>query len=103
MKIIDFNIAIKVKEEFSVYNRNNFMINEFIGYNEYTAPEMNFNSDYSELVDLWGAGYILEEMTKSIMDIYEIQELKEGLLEEDPEIRMTANEALNHRFFYKSF
>ena len=120
IKIIDFGTA-KIFEQ-------NKSENSIVGSAYYIAPEV-LNQDYNEKCDTWSVGVILymflvgrppfdgrtsEEIINSIKTKNfdennekllqrspEVRDLVKGLLEKDTSKRLSAKEALNHKWFKK--
>jgi len=60
IKVIDFNISKRKNIFYDYTSKNNINLMTHIGTLEYSAPEtLKGYNEYSEQVDLWGAGIIL--------------------------------------------
>ena len=120
IEIIDFGTA-----EIFGQDKN---IKEIVGSSYYIAPEV-LNNEYSEKCDTWSVGVILymflvgsppfngkntEEIINSIrtktfdenneiLNKYseEVRDLVKGLLNKNPDERLSAKQALNHKWFQK--
>lgn len=117
IKLIDFGLAVRLKTD-------NEVLTSVVGSAHYLAPEM-IRQQYSKSVDLWSAGVMIYLMlfgrypfdgnnddiiiskirkTKLEWNIFDISDkarsFLQGLLERDPSLRMTADQALNHPFLH---
>ena len=111
IKLIDFG--------FATYCRNGETMNEQLGTPQYAAPEIFEQKPYTNKVDMWSVGVVLYNMVKGTQpfsngDIEnvknqvlnkeinfngffnnELKELCKGLLERDPDKRLSSFQAIN--------
>ena len=120
IKIIDFGLSCFIPED-------NFMT-EMVGSPLYQAPEMLETGRYSKMADLWSVGIILynmltgcdpfsgnsdqeinehvlfDEIDFSCIENVKMKEFCEGLLDKNPEFRLSAKKALKIAYeIYDSF
>lgn len=121
VKLCDFGLSAMVDEK-----HKNFTDGEMIGTPGYVAPEVVTRKPYGPAVDMWAAGVILFIMLSGKMPFFgktdteclkkiaqgkysfpprewgnvsvDAQNLVKALLQVDPEKRLTATAALNHRW-----
>jgi len=107
IKLIDFGLALQALEE-----RNAIIVKHntgvLAGSMAYMAPEVHDNKCYSEASDMWSIGIILfimflwrfpgKDMRDEFREIAsdDGRKLVEGLLKEDPRVRLVAAQALKH-------
>jgi len=120
IKLIDFGLSCFIPED-------NFM-SDIVGSPLYQAPEMLETGKYSKMVDLWSVGIILynmltgcdpfsgdnnqeindhvlfDEINFSCIEDLKMKEFCEGLLDKNPEFRLSAKKALKLAYeIYDSF
>ena len=120
IKLIDFGLSCFIPED-------NFM-NEIVGSPLYQAPEMLETGKYSKMADLWSVGIILynmltgtdpfsgnsdqeinehvlfDDINFSCIEDSKMKEFCEGLLDKNPEFRLSAKKALKLAYeIYDSF
>lgn len=116
LKLIDFGLAVRIRSD-------NEMLTSVVGSAHYLAPEM-IKQHYSKSVDVWSAGVMLylilygkypfdgpndetvirkirkqdvEYKSQYIVSDRAVKFLK-ALLEKEPSLRLTADQALKHEF-----
>lgn len=87
IKLCDFGLScLKTQNDFS-----------YCGTKDYLAPEIN--SNYDEKIDIYACGIVISRLVKQLPSVIGPEDFLFQLLNPDPTLRYSAEQALRHPFF----